>query len=245
VEGALRKLLLVVVLCAAGCSSATAPSGAGTVAPAGGSGLASATTTPAPARLPGEPDPTLTPGALNPDVTQANIGSTVCMQGWTATIRPSAEYTHDLKIRQIAEYGYSDTRLSSYEEDHLVPLSIGGAPSDPRNLWPEPITISLDDGRPVGADVKDALEDTLVGRVCSGAMSLADAQVASLHWVHYVYGIPMPGATPGTPAPTLRPTPHYWFCWDTGAAQPHHLGHASTGDHPCTDAELEAAGLLD
>jgi hypothetical protein len=34
------------------------------------------------------PDPACTPGALNPDVTQASIGSTICVSGWTATIRP-------------------------------------------------------------------------------------------------------------------------------------------------------------
>ncbi|MBV8598859.1 MAG: hypothetical protein JO017_08565, partial [Actinobacteria bacterium] len=32
--------------------------------------------------------PTLTPGATNPDVTQATIGSTICVRGWTATVRP-------------------------------------------------------------------------------------------------------------------------------------------------------------
>jgi hypothetical protein len=29
------------------------------------------------------------------------------------------------------------TDTSSFELDHLVPLELGGAPSDPRNLWPE------------------------------------------------------------------------------------------------------------
>ena len=35
--------------------------------------------------------PTLTPGSLNPDVTQATIGSTICVRGWTATVRPPSE----------------------------------------------------------------------------------------------------------------------------------------------------------
>lgn len=33
---------------------------------------------------------------------------------------------------------YGDpTPISTYEEDHLIPLELGGAPSDVRNLWPE------------------------------------------------------------------------------------------------------------
>jgi hypothetical protein len=60
-------------------------------------------------RLTGEPDPKLTPGAFNPDVTQATIRQTICVSGWTATIRPSCAYTTALKRRQIVEYGYVQT----------------------------------------------------------------------------------------------------------------------------------------
>jgi hypothetical protein len=31
----------------------------------------------------------------------------------------------------------------------------------------------------------------------------------------------------------------YWYCWDDGHGEPHHLGHPVTGDHLCTDQELE------
>ena len=41
-------------------------------------------------------------------------------------------------MKQIAEYGYADTSTADYEEDHLIPLELGGAPRDPNNLWPEP-----------------------------------------------------------------------------------------------------------
>jgi hypothetical protein len=34
------------------------------------------------------PDRTRTPGALNPKVTQATIGTTICVRGWTQTVRP-------------------------------------------------------------------------------------------------------------------------------------------------------------
>ena len=84
------------------------------------------------------PDYELTPGVTNPAVTQENIGRTVCVKGYTKTIRPPTNYSNSLKKKQILEYHYSDTNPRDYEEDHLIALSIGGAPYDPRNLWPEP-----------------------------------------------------------------------------------------------------------
>lgn len=80
----------------------------------------------------------LTPGAIVSEVTQQNIHQTVCVKGYTKTIRPPAHYTNKLKKRQIRKYGYADRNAKHYEEDHLVALSIGVAPRDPRNLWPEP-----------------------------------------------------------------------------------------------------------
>src|SRR4051812_30007264 len=68
------------------------------------------------------PDPSRTPGALNPAVTQDNVVSTICVRGWTRTIRPTREYTSALKRQQIRDFGYADPRMSDYEEDHLVPL---------------------------------------------------------------------------------------------------------------------------
>ena len=120
------------------------------------------------------PDPAATPGALNPAVTQATIEETICVRGWTRTVRPPAEYTYALKRRQVRAAGYADRRLGDYEEDHLVPLELGGSPDDPRNLWPEP-------RQPVDgwdADLKDDLEGVLNGLVCSGRLSLAAAQQA-------------------------------------------------------------------
>jgi hypothetical protein len=111
-------------------------------------------------------DPVRTPGVLNPDVTQANIGATICAQGWTRTIRPPTTYTNDLKVRQMREYrvGGSPT---DYQEDHLISLELGGHPTDPRNLWPEPIERALK---------VDQTENELNGKVCSGDLTLAEAQ---------------------------------------------------------------------
>jgi hypothetical protein len=84
------------------------------------------------------PDSSCTPGSYNSDVTQSTIHSTICVSGWTSTVRPPTSYTNPLKVQGIADYGYSDANLADYEEDHLVPLELGGSPRDHGNLWPEP-----------------------------------------------------------------------------------------------------------
>jgi hypothetical protein len=57
------------------------------------------------------PDPRRTPGAVNPAVTQANIDSTICVRGWTRTVRPPERYTESLKRQQMREYGYTDVSV--------------------------------------------------------------------------------------------------------------------------------------
>ena len=116
------------------------------------------------------PDPQLTPGAINQEVTQANIAQTVCVKGYSKTIRPPANFTNRLKKRQILQYGYADRDPKHYEEDHLIPLSLGGAPDEPRNLWPEARASEW------GAAKKDQLEFVLYKMVCAHEISLADAQ---------------------------------------------------------------------
>lgn len=162
--------------------------------------------------LPGEPDPALTPGVTNPAVTQANIQRTICTSGWTATVRPSEAYTTALKRTQIVAYGHTDRTLADYEEDHLISLEIGGAPQDPRNLWPEPYTVKLSDGRSVGARVKDLIENRLHDLVCAGTISLATAQhEEATEWVTAWFALDGQAPPPGiaaipTPAPTSKPT---------------------------------------
>jgi hypothetical protein len=111
-------------------------------------------------------DPRRTPGVLNPDVTQQNIRETICTHGWTATIRPPESYTDALKRRQMRQY-HEQGSTSGYQEDHLISLELGGSPTDPRNLWPEPY--------PRAAQM-DQQENELNAAVCSGQMTLAQAQ---------------------------------------------------------------------
>ena len=126
------------------------------------------------------PDRNRTPGAINPAVTPATIADTICRRGWTRTVRPPKEYTSGLKREQLRAWGYGDRRLGHYEEDHLVPLGLGGAPTDPRNLWPEPRKSA--DGWDAGR--KDDLEFALNQLVCSGRLPLAQAQAAiATDWI--------------------------------------------------------------
>ncbi|HEX5245899.1 MAG TPA: hypothetical protein VFW41_02080 [Gaiellaceae bacterium] len=106
------------------------------------------------------------PGVLNPGVTQATIRSTICTHGWAATVRPPVDYTNELKRRQMRAYGETGAP-SAYQEDHLISLELGGDPTDPRNLWPEPY--------PRAADV-DRIENELNAEVCSGRLTLLQGQ---------------------------------------------------------------------
>ena len=109
---------------------------------------------------------TTTPGALNPDVTQATIRATICRHGWTKTIRPPVDYTNELKQRQLLRYGLHGPP-SAFQEDHLISLELGGHPTDARNLWPEPYP---------RASAVDRIENDLNHRVCTGSLTLAEAQ---------------------------------------------------------------------
>ncbi|MGH2511048.1 MAG: hypothetical protein ACRDGQ_00015, partial [Candidatus Limnocylindrales bacterium] len=135
-----------------------------------------ATPVPAAPSAIGLPNRRLTPGATNSAVTSATIGRTICVSGWSSRVRPPESYTEPLKIKQIVQYGYRDQKLGDYEEDHLIPISLGGALRDPHNLWPEPHHIKRADGLDVGSLAKDGLEDHLHAAVCAGRISLATAQ---------------------------------------------------------------------
>src|SRR5689334_17848825 len=108
----------------------------------------------------------LTPGVLNPAVTQATIAVTICRRGWTRTVRPPVDYTNALKRRGLKQYQLRGPP-SAFQEDHLISLELGGDPLDPRNLWPEPY--------PRAAEV-DRIENDLNRRVCDGSLTLAEAQ---------------------------------------------------------------------
>src|SRR2546423_11012392 len=108
----------------------------------------------------------LTPGVRNAAVTPATIRRTICVRGWTRTVRPPTSYTNGLKSRQMQAYGETGSP-HSYQEDHLISLELGGDPTDPKNLWPEPY--------PRAKDV-DRIENELNAKVCSGELGPLEAQ---------------------------------------------------------------------
>jgi hypothetical protein len=113
------------------------------------------------------PDPFCTPGEIDSSVTQDNLFATICHAGYTQTVRPPVSYTSTLKKQQIADYGFKDTNMKDFEEDHFISLELGGSPKDPKNLWPEPHP---------SYNEKDKVENYLHSQVCSGALSLLQAQ---------------------------------------------------------------------
>lgn len=112
------------------------------------------------------PDKACTPGVADPRVMQDNIQQTICVSGYTKTVRPPVAYTSQLKLQQMAQYGFTDSP-AMHEEDHLISLELGGSPTDPKNLWPEP---------GASPNAKDKVENLLHQRVCSGQISLQEAQ---------------------------------------------------------------------
>jgi hypothetical protein len=121
------------------------------------------------------PWPPFTPGVADPRVTQANIHSTICVSGYTKTVRNVSAAT---KREVFAEYGIADPTPGAYEVDHLISLELGGS-NDIGNLWPEPYS---------GADNahdKDTIENRLHSQVCSGTLSLTQAQYEIVHWWEY------------------------------------------------------------
>lgn len=116
------------------------------------------------------PDMHLTPGSIDPAVKQENIHSTVCIKGYTDSVRPDKEYTNRLKHEQLRQYRYADLNPRNYEQDHLIPLNIGGNPNDPKNLWPQPRQGEW------SAEQKNDLEFVVYKMVCRGEISLHEAQ---------------------------------------------------------------------
>jgi len=109
----------------------------------------------------------------NPAVTQETIGSTICKRGWTATVRPPLKYTNDLKRHQLFQFADQHPNdpnwsLTGTEEDHRLPLELGGDPRDPMNLSPE---------EPASPNPKDHDEDAFKQLVCAHKLTLVVAQI--------------------------------------------------------------------
>lgn len=110
--------------------------------------------------------------ALNPSVTQENIQQTICIKGYTKSVRPTSSFTNIIKAQMLREQGIEAEDISLFELDHKIPLAIGGNPSNLENfqlqLWEE-------------AKKKDAIERRLHKLVCKGDVLLKDARSCMLN----------------------------------------------------------------
>jgi hypothetical protein len=162
------RLLLLAAFVLLACSSSTSP----TPVPQLPTGVATSTPNPSPspvlAAAPATNDPctigTQIYCVINSQVVQGNIASTICTPGWTKGIRPDVQYTNGLKLKQLAQFapfhaGDPEWTVGGVEEDHRLPLELGGAPQDEHNLSPE---VHRD------STLKDRDENAFKSRVCSG-----------------------------------------------------------------------------
>lgn len=111
-------------------------------------------------------------GALNPAVTPATVRATICVPGYSSRIRPSTSYTTPIKYALLAKRHLPGT-IRSYQLDHLVSLSIGGAPRARTNLWMQPLAQARRD---------DLLEARWHRAICTGITTLRGAQRAEIRW---------------------------------------------------------------
>ena len=93
------------------------------------------------------------PGVYFSEVTQETIGVTICVTGWTATVRPSTTFTGGLKRLMLSRAGLLPSDAAKFELDHFIPLALGGHPRAEDNLWLQPW-----DGT-WSAKIKDRLEN--------------------------------------------------------------------------------------
>lgn len=101
---------------------------------------------------------------------QETIQHTICVPGYTASVRPSTSYTNGVKAKLLRELGLPAADSERYELDHRIPLALGGHPRALANLQ-----LQAWEG-PRGAKAKDVLERRLQLQVCAGKLPLVDVQ---------------------------------------------------------------------
>ena len=109
---------------------------------------------------------------LNPDVRQDTIKQTICVPGYTASVRPSTTYTNGVKQKLMRQQSIAIETVGSYELDHRIPLALGGHPRNINNLMLQPW-----EGED-GAKKKDRLERALQRLVCASQVMLDEARRA-------------------------------------------------------------------
>jgi hypothetical protein len=111
------------------------------------------------------PDPHITPGLTDPDMTWERL----CSTGFTTYVTRNVPSARKKAIYKV--YGMSpDEAPCPCEVDHLIPLGLGGS-NGPRNLWPQSSVTQL-----WNSHLKDKLENRMHAEVCAGKVELEAAQ---------------------------------------------------------------------
>lgn len=130
------------------------------------------------AEVPLLPNPTLTPGTINPQATAAVI----CKPGYTAGVDAQGNKVRDVsaatKKRVFKNYNL-DAKSGNFEVDHLISLQLGGS-NDVGNLWPQSYV-----SQPYNARMKDNLENVLHDLICAKKLDLKTAQKEiATNWIN-------------------------------------------------------------
>jgi hypothetical protein len=106
---------------------------------------------------------------VNPAVTPSNIDETICVSGYSHSVRPPYEVTNAIKHELIRQSGLPSEAIHDFTLDHAIPISVGGAPDDIRNLKLEP---------KIESKTKDRIEFCIYRAVCEHRVGLREAQAA-------------------------------------------------------------------
>lgn len=132
------------------------------------------------------PDRRRTPGAIDPAISQANIASTICDPDFLSARSPQPSWTAAAR-RRLADNLFPGQPPENFALDQLVPISLGGAPTDSRNLWLQSWSGAQ------GIARKNALEQFLHRMVCDRRLSLASAQqMIARDWIGTARRVGMP-----------------------------------------------------
>jgi hypothetical protein len=109
--------------------------------------------------------------AVNLAVTAETVATTICIHRWIKDnrLRPSSAFVRDMKLKLGSAAGLSPEASLSMTLDHIIPLELGGHPSDESNLQLQDVA---------EARLKDNVEKLLNALVCSGFAPLDDARTA-------------------------------------------------------------------
>lgn len=103
----------------------------------------------------------------DPAVTQETLAETVCIRGYTRTVRPGWRALRRIKLWLLEAAGEPPEHAPAYQLDHAMPLVLGGDPRDPANMVLQPRG---------EAARKDRIERKLGCLVCTGQVGLDEAR---------------------------------------------------------------------